>query len=89
MDYDLEIMVIPLVAHQVIAGGGGSSLTQYATDQFNRFDHHIRNAAADAGLTFNARQRTIIAALATLETGGTARDCAENAIAAYVSLFGS
>jgi hypothetical protein len=88
MDYDLEIILLALVAHQRFEGSNEDRVSRYANQLFKRFDTHIQAAAAAAGLAFDARQRSVIASIAAM-VGGTARDAAEEAVASYVNLFAS
>ncbi|HEY3045505.1 MAG TPA: hypothetical protein VGJ39_15855 [Vicinamibacterales bacterium] len=90
MDYNLDMMLIALVAHREFDGGGESSVTDYATDLFNRYNAHIVKAANDAGLTpLDADQRSVIAAIAPMVPGTTAKDRAKEAVANYVMLLAS
>lgn len=88
MDYDPEIILIALVAHQRFEGSNEDRISKYATDLFKRFDKHIQAAGVAAGRTLDARQRSVIASIAAM-VGGTARDAAEEAVASYVNLFAS
>lgn len=88
MDYNLEIMLVALVAHRAHDGGGEESVTRYAADVFDRFDRHILTAVSDAGVDdLTPDQRTVIAALATFAPGTTPEDCALAALTTYVELF--
>lgn len=89
MDYDLDIILIALVAHRRFDGGTETSNSAYANDLFNRYDRHIVKAAGDAAIELDARQRSIVAAIAALTPGTTARDQAMDALATYVELFAS
>jgi|KBSMisStaDraftv2_1062788.scaffolds.fasta_scaffold3109980_1 hypothetical protein len=89
MDYDLDIMLIALVAHREFDGGSENSVTDYATTLFNRYDGHIIKAAAAAGVPLDATKRSAIAAIATMVPGTTAKDSALEAVAVYVSLLDS
>jgi hypothetical protein len=86
MDYNLEIILIALVAHQRFEGGGDTHVSTYAADLFNRFDAHLRAAATAAGITLTADQRSVVASIAAM-VGGTAEDAAREAVATYVDLF--
>jgi hypothetical protein len=88
MDYDLEIVLIALVAHRRFEGGDEDRVARYATDLFSRFDSHIRAAGTAAGRTLSVKERTVIAAIASM-IGGTAQDAAGKAVASYVDLFAS
>ena len=88
MDYDLEIILIALVAHRRFEGGGEDRVTDFATDLFNRFDTRIRAAASAAGKTLDQNQRSVVAAIAAL-VGGTAEDAAREAVATFIDLFAS
>jgi len=89
MDYDLDVIVIGLVAHQNFEGGSEDSVAAYARDLFNRFNAHIVKAAGGAGLAFNARERSIIACIAAMTPGTTAKQSAMDAVASYVHLVDS
>jgi hypothetical protein len=89
MDYGLDVIVIGLVAHQNFEGGTEDSVFTYANDLFNRFNTHIVKAAASAGLDFDARDRSIIACIAAMTPGTTAKESAMDAVATYVQLRGS
>lgn len=89
MDYKLEIILIALIAHRQIDGGQEESVTVYANDLFGRFDKHIRDAAEAANLDADETVRSILAAIATLVPGGTPKECAREAVATYVDLFGN
>lgn len=89
MDYDLDIILIGLVAHQNFEGGTEDSVAAYANDLFNRFNTHIVKAAASAGLDFDARDRSIIACIAAMTPGTTPKESALDAVATYVHLLGN
>jgi hypothetical protein len=89
MDYNLQIMLIALVAHRQFEGGHEDNVTDYATDLFNRFDAHIVKAADDAGITLDTDQRSVVASIAAMVPGVTAEDSAMEAVATYVLLFGN
>jgi hypothetical protein len=86
MDYEPDILLIALVAHRRFAGSSETNLTRFMTDQFNRFDAHIRAVAAEAKRDVTPHDRSVIAAMAAL-MGGTGADAARDAFAAYVRLF--
>lgn len=88
MDYDLEIVLIALVAHRRFEGGGESRVTNYATDLFTRFDSHIQKASGKANVPLDAKQRSVVASIAAM-IGGTPQGAAEKAVASYVNLFAS
>jgi hypothetical protein len=88
MDYDLEIVLIALVAHRRFEGGGESRVSRYATDLFARFDSHIQTAGTAAGRALSAKERSVIASIAAM-VGGTPQGAAEKAVASYVNLFSS
>jgi hypothetical protein len=89
MDYDLDVILIGLVGHQHFEGGTEDSVVTYANDLFSRFNTHIVKAAASAGLDFDAHERSIIACIAAMMPGTTAKESAMDAVAAYVDLLGS
>ena len=89
MDYDLDVILIGLVAHQNFEGGTEDSVVAYANDLFNRFNTHIVKAAARAGLDFDARERGIIACIAAMTPGTTPKESAMDAVATYIQLRGS
>lgn len=89
MDYDLDIILIALVAHLQFEGGTEDSISAYANDLFDRYNKHIVKAAGDAAIDLDERQRSVVAAIAALTPGATARDQAMDAVAAYIELFGS
>ena len=89
MDYDLDIILIALVAHRRFEGGSEDSVTAYANDLFDRYNRHIVKAAGDAGLDFDARQRSVVAAIAAFTPGATAKDQALDAVATYIDLLDS
>ena len=89
MDYDLDIILIALVAHRQFEGGSEDSVTAYANDLFDRYNKHIVKAAGDAGLDFDARERSVVATIAAFMPGATAKDQALDAIATYVDLLDS
>ena len=82
MDYNLEVILVALVAHRRFGGGGEERVTNFATDLFDRFDARIRAAATAAGKTLDPNQRSVVAAVAAL-VGGTAEDAARDAVATY------
>jgi hypothetical protein len=86
MDYDLELVLVPLVAHRRFEGGTETNVTRFANDLFDRFDIRIVAAAAKAGKTLDARQRTVVASIAAF-IGGTAEDAAQDAVTTYIDLF--
>jgi len=88
MDYNPQTLLIALVAHNEIEGGGNSNLTNFAQALFDRFNDLIVENSHDAGLSFDAEQRTVIASVALL-FGGNDQDAAQEAVATYVDLFGS
>jgi UPF0716 family protein affecting phage T7 exclusion len=89
MDYNLDIVLIALVFHREVEGGGSSSVSAFATSLFNRFDNHIRQGAASAGITLTADQRTVIAAIALMVPGTTSKERALEALATFMALLGS
>jgi hypothetical protein len=42
MDYDLDIILIALVAHRQFEGGSEDSVTAYANDLFDRYNKTYR-----------------------------------------------
>jgi hypothetical protein len=89
MDYDLDIILIALVAHRQFEGGSEKSVTAYANDLFDRYNKHIVKAASGAGLDLDAKQRSVVAAIAAMMPGTTAKDQALDAVAIYVDLLDS
>jgi hypothetical protein len=89
MDYDLDIMLIALFAHRRFDGGTEDSVADYATDLFNRYNSHIVKGAKDAGIALDARQRSVVASMAAMAPGTTAKESALDAVAGYIELFGS
>jgi hypothetical protein len=89
MDYDLDIMLIALFAHREFDGGTEDSVAAYATDLFNRYNAHIVKAANDAGIELDARGRSVVASIAAMMPGTTAKESALDAVAGYIELFGS
>lgn len=89
MDYDLDVILIGLVAHQNFEGGSDDSVAAYASDLFNRFNAQIVKAATSAGLVFNPHERSIIACIAAMTPGTTAKQSAMDAVATYVHLVDS
>jgi hypothetical protein len=89
MDYDLDIMLIALFAHRRFDGGTEDSVANYATDLFNRYNSHIVKGAHDAGIALDARERSVVASIAAMTPGATAKDSALDAIASYIELFDS
>ena len=61
---------------------------QFGNDAFNRFDHHITDAAQQAGLTLSDESRSIIAMLATMAPGTAPKTKAGQAVRAYVEYRG-
>jgi hypothetical protein len=88
MDYDLEIVLIALVAHRRFEGGDENRVSRYATDLFTRFNSHIMAAGTAAGRTLTVKERSVIASIAAM-IGGTPQGAAEKAVASYVNLFAS
>ena len=88
MDYNLDIVLIALVFHREREGGTTSSVSSFANILFNRFDHHIRQGATDAGIALTADQRTVIAATA-LMLPGTSKERAREALAQFVGFLNS
>ena len=88
MDYNLQIILVALVAHRRFEGGGETEVTRFATDLFERFDARIQATANAAGKTFSPDERSVIAAIAAL-VGGTAQQAAEDAVATFIDLFAS
>ena len=89
MDYDLDIILIALATHRHFDGGTEHSVAAYANDLFNRYNKHIVKAGGDAGFNFDAKERSVIAAIAAFTPGTTAKEQALDAVATYVDLLGS
>ena len=89
MDYDLDIILIALAVHRHFNGGAEDSVAAYANDLFDRYNKHIVKAAGDAGFDFDAKARSVIAAIAAFTPGTTAKEQALDAVATYVDLLGS
>jgi hypothetical protein len=86
MDYNLETILVALVAHRLFDGGTESSVTAFANDLFARFDDRIRQRAGTLNLSLSPDDRTVIAAIASL-LGGAADDAAQDALSTFVKLF--
>ena len=89
MDYDLDIILIALVAHRVFDGGTEEKVTDYADELFERYDDHIVKAAGNAGFDLDARKRSIVASIASMIPDATAKQAAMDAVATYIQLFES
>jgi hypothetical protein len=89
MDYDLDIILIALVAHQVFDGGTEDKVTDYAAELFDRYNAHIVKAAGDAGFDLNARKRSVVASIAAMIPATTAKEAAMDAVATFIQLFES
>jgi len=89
VDYNLDTVLVALVFHREVEGSSQNSVTAFANSLFNRFDAHIRQGAAGAGLTVTADQRTAIAAMALMRPGTSPKQRALDAVATYISLLAS
>jgi hypothetical protein len=89
MDYDLDIILNALVSHRIFDGGTEDRVTDYATELFDRYDAHIVKAAGDAGIDLDARKRSVVASIAAMIPGTTAKQAAMDAVATYIQLFES
>ena len=68
----------------------GSKLERdrFSEDIFARYDHHIVDAAQQAGIELSEESRSIMAVLASMAPGGSAKTRAGNAVAAYFEYRG-
>lgn len=60
----------------------------FREDIFARFDHHIVDAATQAGLEVSEESRSIMAVLATLAPGASPKTRAGQAVKAYLEYRG-
>lgn len=88
MDYELDIILLGLVAHRRFDGGSESSVSAYANRLFARYDARIQQAAQSTSLgrPLTAHERSLVACIAGM-IGGTADDAARRAVATYIDLF--
>lgn len=68
--------------------GTGEERDEWAEDVFNRYDQHILQAAAQAGLELSDESRSIIAVLATMAPGTAPRTKAAAAVKTYLEYRG-
>lgn len=63
--------------------GTSEARAQFNQDIFDRFDHHITDAAEKAGLELSDESRAIMAVLATMAPGASPKTRAGQAVKAY------
>jgi hypothetical protein len=61
---------------------------RFSQDVFDRFNHHIVEAAAKAGIELSLEARSIVAVLATMAPGGAPKTKAGQAMKAYIEYRG-
>ena len=61
---------------------------QFSQNMFDRFDHHIVEAATKAGLELSEESRSIMAVMASMAPGGPPKAKAGNAVKAYLEYRG-
>ena len=86
-DYLAKYVLIGFYAQNQKAG------TKQERDEFNeniftRFDHHIVEAAQQAGLEVSEESRSIMAVLASIATGAAPKTKAGQAVKAYLEYRG-
>jgi hypothetical protein len=82
-DYLAKYMLIGFFAQNQEAGSK-EERDEFRDDIFTRFDHHIVEAATQAGLELSEESRSIMAVLASMAPGGSPKARAGNAVRAYV-----
>ena len=86
-DYEAKYVLIGFFAENQEAGER-SDRDAFSEDIFTRYNHHIVDAAAKAGLELSTESRSIIAVLATMAPGASPKTRAGNAVKAYVEYRG-
>ena len=86
-DYLAKYILIGFYAQEQEAGSK-KDRDEFSEDIFTRFNHHIVEAAAKAGLDLSDESRSIIAVLATRAPGASPKTKAGNAVKAYVEYRG-
>jgi hypothetical protein len=83
-DYDLDIALIGVFYHRQENGTDRGPVGQFAQELADQFDTIIRIRAAD--LTLDAKQRTIIAVLASMARAATPIACVNVALDEFRAL---
>ena len=86
-DYLAKYVLIAYYAQNQEAGTR-QEREEFSDDIFERFDHHIVDAARKAGLELSDESRTIMAVLASMAPGGSPKSRAGNAVQAYLEYRG-
>lgn len=87
MPYEAKFVLLGFYSQNKSAGTL-QEREQFRDNAFNRFDQHITDAAAEAGLTLSDESRSIIAMLATMATGAAPKTKAGQAVRAYIEYRG-
>lgn len=86
-DYLAKIVLIGFYGENQKAGTK-EERDEFAEDIFARFDRHIVEAAARAGLELSEESRSIMAVLATMAPGASPKSRAGEAVKAYLEYRG-
>jgi hypothetical protein len=83
-DYDLDIVLIGVVHHRFVNGTDRAPVGRFARELSDDFDDLIRQRTV--GMNLDAKQRTIIAVLASIAHGPSPVACVDVAIQEYREL---
>lgn len=86
-DYLAKIVLIGYYQQNQTAGSKDER-DRFSEDIFTRFDRHIVDAAQQAGIELSEESRSIMAVLASMAPGASAKTRAGNAVAAYFEYRG-
>jgi hypothetical protein len=86
-DYLAKFVLIGFFAQNQSAGTK-EERDEFRDDIFTRFNHHIVEAATQAGLDLSEESRSIMAVLASMAPGASPKSRAANAVRAYLNYRG-
>ena len=87
MAYEGKFVLLGFFSENQTAGTA-QQRDQFRDAAFNRFDHHITDAAQQAGLTLSDESRSIIAMMAAMAPGTAPKTKAGQAVRAYLEYRG-
>ena len=87
MDYDLDVMLVAQHAFNRFNGGRSTHLGQFAVETFDKYDRHIRDAVAPSGRILSPKERSVIAAMATMTPASSTVEGARLALQVWLGVM--
>ena len=85
-DYDLDIILTAVFYHRKEHGTDRGPVGRFAQELSDQFDALIRARMAALNLALDARQRSVIAVLASMASGPTPLACVDVAVQEFRAL---